>query len=110
MQFPVLIQPPNFIAGFQLSEGISFLSFMQKISRPSRLQMASQAVGEPPNLDVITKGLGIPSSPRPRSHNLACSTRMADLSVQAQAQLECFHAWLHKRKQPQRYFKVSDWK
>lgn len=67
------------------------------------LLMARQAMGEhllhPDNID---KGLDLPRSSRPRSHSLARSTRLADLTLQAQAQLKRLPTWLHNQKQPLR--------
>lgn len=60
--------------------------------------------------DNIAKGLDLPRSSRPRSHSLARSTRLEDVTLQAQTQLELLPTWLHNQKQPLRPLELPGWK
>lgn len=69
--------------------------------------MANQAMGgHLPNLDDIVKDLDLPISFRTRSHCLVRSTRLPDLTIQAQAQLQCLQRWLHSQKEPPRLLEL----
>lgn len=81
----------------------SFITALIYVFLPPRWPMALQAMGEHlPNPDDMVKAFNLPRSSRPRSHSLSHSTRLADLTLQAQAQVEYLQRWLHNHKQPLR--------
>lgn len=70
--------------------------------------IAHQAMDkQPPHPGVIAKGLGILRSSRPRSHNLARSICLVDLTLQVQVQLKSLPRFLNNRNQPLRCLELT---
>lgn len=68
----------------------------------ARAPMAQPAIRKrPPTLDVtVNNDPSILRTSRPRSHNLAACTRLGELTMEAQAQLDNVQGWLRNQNRP----------